>query len=133
MINHTPLIRKITYIIGFTSIGLGIGGILFIFIFLKVQEQKSIMNCEEWLTEIALPNSFNGKIVKLVNNDSCKISIEIDTFSPNLIEICSCDEANAFADYIDVHDSVIKQKAELELIIKKPNGETRAFPYPCCE
>ncbi len=91
-------------------------------------------SCHRYRKEIK-DITYSG-VVAEINDDANRDGIIlIEKENNNKKEILLCRGANNsdFWDFIDINDTLIKNKGVDSLIIKKQNGQTSVFLYPCCD
>lgn len=130
MIKHTPLVRKITYIMGFTSIGLGVLSILFI-----LGYQRWVLSgdqtCDEWLQEVIRPLPIEGRILDIQARDRCHDQLEVANFGE--LQWCHCGPNGSQPPRPDIGDSISKSPHTLSVTIFRPDSSRATLSFPCCD
>lgn len=134
MIKHTPLVQKTTYVIGFTSIILGVLFISGLLIYKTYFLPDSVI-CDQWLPSTIYPVNISGKVLSVsqddLSSDSCRVMVEIENFGPLLW--CNCSPENLSSPQIQSGYSINKEPNSLIVTICSPSLNCATLSFPCCD
>lgn len=134
MIQHTALVRKATYVIGFTSIILGVILISSLLIYKTFFLPESII-CDQWLPSSIYPAQLSGRVVSVTQDvtstDTCRVQVEIENFGSLLW--CNCSSKELISPQIHVGDSIKKNPNSLIVTICSPSLNCATLAFPCCD
>ncbi|MEL6675137.1 MAG: hypothetical protein AAFR61_23210 [Bacteroidota bacterium] len=131
MIKHTPLIRRITYYMGYASIILGAICILTVLPYWFIYKKPQLDRCRAWLEKEAVPLGFADTIQQIAQ-ESCNFSIQLS--SGQIIRMCDCVNEETPLREFSVGDSLKKDADGWQLRWKAQGQSTlTSFPYPCCQ
>lgn len=136
MIKHTPKIRRLTYIIGFSSIIIGVLGILTILGILQYRKSQLPPEkpCKQFVQEDIVPISFKVHVVEVQEETNCGFMIRTDHPVAGRTLFCFCLSEDMKRRYfISVGDIFIKEAETNMISFRKPEGYASVtFEYPCC-
>lgn len=131
---HTRIVRKATYMIGFTSIVLGVLFISGLLIYKTWFLPDSVI-CEQWVPSTIYPITLSGTVLSVVSDplstDTCRIQIEIENFGSLLW--CNCSSHPLENTRITPGDSIQKGPNSLLVTICSPSSACATFEFPCCD
>lgn len=134
MIKHTSLVRKTTYVIGFTSIILGVILISSLLIYKTFFLPDSII-CDQWLPSSIYPVQVSGRVVSvtqdLLSTDTCRVQVEIENFGSLLW--CNCSSEDLILPQIQIGDSIEKKSNSLIVTVCPPSSNCATLAFPCCD
>lgn len=134
MLKHTPLVRKATYVIGFTSIILGVLSISGLLLYKTYFLPDSVI-CDQWLPTTIFPVHISGKVLTVsqddLSSDSCRVTMEIENFGSLLW--CNCSTDPLSSPQIRIGDSINKEPNSLIVTICSPTSNCATLAFPCCD
>ena len=137
MIKHTKKVRRITYIIGFTSIGLGLITIISILTILQIRKNKGIeppMPCTEFVEQIVTPASLMTIIEKVTATDRCEKLITIRDPLEGVNTLCLCPGKVIPSLFFQPGDTLRFSEMDGRMTITSLDGlNVINFDYPCCD
>ncbi len=129
MINHNPSFRKITYLLGFSGIIIGVLFIVFLLVYQYYYLPKS-WNCERWMAEVIEPLALSGRIKDSRVLDDCHIILTLDPFGE--LKWCSCG-GNVEITIPAIGDSLSKPAHSLTTTICSSPSLCATIHFPCCD
>lgn len=135
MIKHTPLVRKITYLLGFTSIALGVLSIAGILIY-QYWFLPSGARCEKWKSEVIAPQTIQGKILDVRESGTssdCQILLTVEGFGDLLWCTCIPIDENQTLYPPQTGDYLSKDANSLLVTLCSSDSTCATFDFPCCD
>lgn len=134
MLKHTALVRKATYVIGFTSIILGVLCISGLLIYKAFFMPESVI-CDQWLPSTIYPISISGKVLSVSQDeesrDTCRLKLEIEDFGSLLW--CNCSVGDTSSPQIHPGDLIEKKSNSLTVTICSTSSNCATLAFPCCD
>ncbi len=123
-----------TYVIGFTSIILGVLFISWLLIYKTFFLPDSVI-CEQWLPSAIYPVKVSGHVVSIspdpMSQDTCRVQLEIENFGPLLW--CNCSPDMLTSSPIRIGDSIEKDPNSLLVTVCSPSSNCATLAFPCCD
>ena len=138
MLKHTKRVRKITYIIGFTSIVLGLISLIVIFIAYQQQKPEPTeiampATCKEFVEQIITPAEFKTVIKDVIHTGECASSFLIDPPLNGINQLCTCPIMQLPEIFFQPGDTIVMKAGSPNLTIITPGSKNViTYEYPCC-